>query len=500
MGGLVDLVPGLVPPGQDTNGSSPDAEDLDAKTLVDGFAKKGIACAVLRPDSEDDLTTQATMVAAFADIVVLDWVLDRDNGMKATRLIRKILGDRSDSERMRLIAIYTGESDLGMVAERAAEALSEHYDGNINRPSHFVAQKGSVRVVVFGKEYTRLLREDTALSERIVRTSELPSQLISEFAEMTKGLLSNVAIAGLSEVRVQTHKLLARFSHTLDPAYLGHRLLLPNPSEAEDHVVAMLAAELESILEDGNVARQVGIDAICCWIKEMMAREAMRPESLPLNLSQSDESRQEILLRLLDGGFYDTEGVSLGRWQWEKATHAFASKDNCADRSNRQFARMMHIKTRYGSSRPSLTLGTILFSESDGCTTYWICLQPRCDSVRNRDPRAFPMVPLKHKKDQRCDFGIVVWHCNSWVLLSVPLSPSEINMFIFHPNDQPSGQVTATQGESSVWKMQTTDGLTFEWVAELKNEYAQRIANDFAGSLSRVGVNESEWVRRSGKS
>ena len=73
-------------------------------------------------------------------------------------------------------------------------------------------------------------------------------------------------------------------------------------------------------------------------------------------------------------------------------------------------------------------------------------------------------------------------------------------MFIFHPNDQPSGQVTATQGESSVWKMQTTDGLTFEWVAELKNEYAQRIANDFAGSLSRVGVNESEWVRRSGKS
>ena len=76
---------GLVSPERGAVDSSPDAEDLDAKTLVDGFAKEGIACAVLRPDSEDDLTTQATMVAAFADIVVLDWILDRDNGEKATQ-------------------------------------------------------------------------------------------------------------------------------------------------------------------------------------------------------------------------------------------------------------------------------------------------------------------------------------------------------------------------------------------------------------------------------
>ena len=276
--------PGLVPPGQDTNGSSPDAEDLDAKTLVDGFAQEGIACAVLRPDSEDDLTTQATMVAAFADIVVLDWVLDRDNGEKATKLMRKILGKKSDSGRMRLIAIYTGERRLRTVARCAAEVLSEHNGEDIDPPSGFVVQEGPVRVVVFGKEHTQVPREDSELSERIVQTSELPNRLISEFAEMTKGLLPNVAIAGLSEVRAQTHKLLTMFSHTLDSAYLGHRMLLPNPSEAEDHVVAMLAAELLSILEDGDVAKQTGIDAIRSWVEEMTAKEAMRPDVLTCEL------------------------------------------------------------------------------------------------------------------------------------------------------------------------------------------------------------------------
>ena len=35
-----------------------------------------------------------------------------------------------------------------------------------------------------------------------------------------------------------------------------------------------------------------------------------------------------------------------------------------------------------------------------------------------------------------------------------------------------------------------------EWIAQLKPSHAQRIANDIGASLSRVGVLESEWLRR----
>ena len=36
----------------------------------------------------------------------------------------------------------------------------------------------------------------------------------------------------------------------------------------------------------------------------------------------------------------------------------------------------------------------------------------------------------------------------------------------------------------------------YTWQGELKAEYAQRIAQTFSTTLSRVAVDESEWLRR----
>ena len=495
-GGGDDKVPSgihanLIPPQRDTAGSSEDPENLNAKTLVNEFAGEGIACAVLIPVPGDEIDTQITKVAELADIVILDWILDEDNGARASNLIRKILEGENGLDRLRLIAIYTGERDLRGVADKAAKALSERYGEDPDRPSGFVAQNNPVRLVVFGKQHTQVPSEDPELSERIVEPSALPKRLIREFAEMTTGLLSNVAIAALTEVRFQTQKLLNNFSHALDPAYLGHRLLLPNPSEAEDQVVAMLVAEIFSILEEGDVAKQAGVDSILAWIEEMKANESLR-------LSHLSMTSQDVLTGLLEKGIDDVKEANLGGWKWEKVTHAFTSKDCRADRSNRQFARMMHVKTRYGGHPPSLTLGTILFSTEEQGATYWISLLPKCDSVRIKETRAFPLIPLMCIKDQRSDFEIVVLHQDSWILLSVPHKPSEMRMFSFDPTDTTKGQVTATRSGSS-WSVTSVDSHSFEWVAELKDEHSQKIANEFASSFSRVGVNESEWVRRSGK-
>ncbi|MFT5250534.1 MAG: hypothetical protein ACI93P_002276 [bacterium] len=38
----------------------------------------------------------------------------------------------------------------------------------------------------------------------------------------------------------------------------------------------------------------------------------------------------------------------------------------------------------------------------------------------------------------------------------------------------------------------------FEWILDLKDWHAQRIVTDYAATLSRVGLNESEWLRKSG--
>ena len=282
------------------------------------------------------------------------------------------------------------------------------------------------------------------------------------------------------------------FSCSLDPAYLGHRLLLSDPSEAEDEVVTMLVAEVLSILEHGGVAKQAGIDSIRAWINEMTIRKSLRPRQL----FEHPQDSEDTLLGLLENGFDNTPDVKLGKRKLEKVTHAFTLEDSFADESNRQFAKMMHVKTRYRGRPPSLTLGTILFSESGPCDTFWICLQPKCDSVRIKERRSFPMVPMVQVKDQKDDFEIVVKHRGCWVLLRVPRRPAEINMFTFEPDDASMEQVTATPNGSTL-NFTPIKGPSFEWVAELKDEHAQRIANEFAGSFSRVGVNESEWVRRS---
>lgn len=487
--------PNLVSPQPDAADSSFDAEDLDAKALVDGFAKEGIACTVLCPYSQDDVVTQVTKVAELADIVVLDWILDKDNGERITQLIRKLISEESGPDRKRLIAIYTGERDLGGVAERVYQLLSESSGEVPKRPSDFEAIKGPLRLVIFGKGHTRVPPEDTDLTNRIVDVSELPNRLIQEFAQMTTGLLPNLAIAGLSEIRAQTHRLLTKFSSSLDPAYLGHRLLIPHPADAEDEVVTMLVAEVLSILEHGSVAKQVGIDSIRAWIDEMSAKRSLRP----LPLSETPQDPQDTLLRILENGIYNTPDAKLPKWKWAQVTHAFTPEDSFAEESNRQFATMMHVKTRYRGRPPSLTLGTILSSKSDHCTTFWICLQPKCDSVRIKERKSFPLVPMVQVKDQKCDFEIVVKHRGRWVLLRVPREPAEINMFTFEPDDASKEQVTATLNEST-WNFIPIEGPSFEWVAELKDEHAQRITNEFAASFSRVGVTVSEWVRKSGNS
>ena len=481
----------LVTPQENTEDLSEDSEILSARTLVNEFAGEGIACAVLVPVPGDEIDEQVTKVAELADIVILDWILDEDNGARATNLIQRILDGENGLNRLRLIAIYTGERDLRDVADKAAQALSKRYGEEPDRPSDFVAIKSPVRLVVFGKEKTQVPKEDTELSGRIIEPSALPKHLIREFAKMTTGLMSNVAIAGLTEVRFQTQKLLNNFSRALDPAYLGHRLLLANPSEAEEQVVAMLVAEIFSVLEEGDVEKQAGIDSVLAWIEEMKADGSLRLDHLYL-------TSQDALGPLLEKGIENVKEAKLGGWKWGKVTHAFTPEDCGADRSNRQFAKMMHVKTRYGGRPPSLTLGTILFSTEEKGGTYWISLQPKCDSVRIEETRAFPFIPLMPMKGQRCDFEIVVSHRGSWPLLRVPNKPAAMRMFRFDPTDKAKGQVTATWSGLS-WDVTSVDNHLFEWVAELKDEHSQRIANEFASSFSRVGVNESEWVRRSGK-
>ena len=83
-------------------------DELNAKAIIDCFAKLGLVCGVIRPEHDETIIDIIGPAARRADILVLDWRLDSDNGEQSLDIIRHVVSDLDDRHRLRLIVVYTG--------------------------------------------------------------------------------------------------------------------------------------------------------------------------------------------------------------------------------------------------------------------------------------------------------------------------------------------------------------------------------------------------------
>jgi hypothetical protein len=156
----------------------------------------------------------------------------------------------------------------------------------------------------------------------------------------------------------------------------------------------------------------------------------------------------------------------------------------------------MAVRTVY--SRPSrrLRLGTIVLHGDD----YLVCLQPRCDSVRLDvgTPRGFPFLPLKTVgRGQQVRRDFVVAEPESRQLIRLQLTTKPFHLVIHQFMAGPQRYVQAERAGDAAWTFSDVAGQDFRWVAELKPEFAQRVAADLSAEIARVGLAESELVRLS---
>jgi len=224
---------------------------LDSKSLIDAFADKGIICSVIAPLANEEIQMRVLKAASRADLLVLDWELHRDGGKTALALIKGVLQQDAEANRRRLrvIAVYTGQPDLLKVMLRIAKHLE--LDGDTHNDGGLTLAKDGFRVVGLCKPLQERLRPEIA--PRRVEETELPKRLTTEFAKLTDGLVPAVALAALAAIRNDAHRILQALNQDLDIAYLGHRVASPYPNEAEEHLVAILASEIASILGDNDV-------------------------------------------------------------------------------------------------------------------------------------------------------------------------------------------------------------------------------------------------------
>jgi hypothetical protein len=488
-----------------------DPHELNAKELIDRFAEKGLVCAVIRPEIEsEDLGSKTVAVSKRADIVVLDWKINEIYGEKTLGLIKQIIeDDHVYSGRIRLIAIYTAEPGLSEIASKIEQELKKNYE--VAREGDFVLRQGAARIVLFRKESSS---SSVSEKKRVISVAKLPSALINEFARATMGLLPNFVLSGFSAIRSNTHRVLSKFHCDLDAPYLAHRVLVNPPEEAESHVLPLFVSEIESMLKDTDVTERVSVEEIEQWLD-------WYTKSVPLYRRMKMGSKSEArmaLLELIKEGIYK-EKSSLSHHSWGKLLRPLKEEKDKACLStltsiltldgksgaahDKELALLMSVRSRYTSPPPILTLGTIVVQNFEGDKkVYYVCVQPACDSLRLSGKRDFPFLKMTLTSDSGVDdFDFIVEDREQFVSLRLNLRLHEIEKFPFKPK-RPQKEIRAIR-KNGDWiftsKQGEDEGKEFRWVAELKPDHAQRIANNFANHVCRVGLVESEWLRRQAK-
>jgi Response receiver domain len=477
--------------------------DLDPKAIIDSFARQGLVCSVLSPRAGENVEDTVLPCVERADLVIFDWVLNEDEGRTARELIATMIAKEAGRPRLRTIAIYTGQDNLADIAEQLEQTLADTDLGAELEKDEtgLTLTKGPVRITVLAKSEVQL---PDHLKERAVQITKLPGVLTAEFAALSTGLVSAVALAALSALRSDTHRVLRALPPDLDPSYLGTRAAQPEPPDSEEVLVGLVSAEIRSVLDDHLVGEQADQGAIRRWITHQRERGVELGEITVQggsNLKIDDKG----LLWILEKGLGDDErlkatverldGISEKALKKIKrnATVLFTPKVTLAQRSDALLSQLMAVRTHYRHPQRTLQLGTLIAYESE----ILVCVQPLCDGVRLKKARAFPFLAIaKVTPAKGADFMFKARGQTDPLRLRIDVNPSGLRMYDFTPTLK--GVVVAAEADGShTFTSEGNPPATLVWLGQLKPEFAQKVATDLAHAFGRIGLDEHELMRLS---
>lgn len=493
---------------------------LKAKPLIDAFADKGVVCSIIRPDlAEEKVVERSIALASVADIVVVDWALgktqDEAEDRRASEIIKGIIeGDLKKQGRLRLIAVYTAEGNPATILD----SLYEHIQGLvypdpiIKDTAKFTIQNRFLKIVILLK---------TAAGEHIpnikpVDFDSLPEKLQELFAELNSGLLPSVTLRAIAAIREGTHHLLAVLHKDLDSALIGHRCLLPHPEDAEEFCEDLVAGEIRSILALKQIGKEyAGEKQNEMWVASRLDGDGTMhygelrasPEQISDLLSKGEEDRHKLFKSKVKN-----EWAVRNNKKAEKAPSfeanlipQFLHGDEAeGTKVNYEFARLSSFKREAFGLRqpitdwlPKLTLGTVLQRIKDG--KIFLCLQPRCESVRldKNEMHVFPFLEIERGKQKECIIVNTVGADGEPIEKKLFFESKPKNQAIFQFKCILGDSITAkNKGNFYIFSALRTK---FYWLGDLKDPHAQNIVGKMSDEVGSVGINPYEWQRRLGK-
>lgn len=500
----------------ETKTDAPSRHPLNLKEVVDSALELGVVCSVVRPERDDHLINKVTKAAERADIVSLDWEMRSDDGELASSIIRNIVekDDRAGG-RLRLIAIYTGVRDrdriLDKIIGKLAKPLIDNNDIKIEDGG--IRSKNGLRIIWLFKRQGISLSADLADSQ--VSERELPERLVQEFAVLSEGLLSNVALATIGSIRDNTHHVLSTFSGDTDGPFFHHRANLENPADSEEFAVSIVVSELRSAVEiDKVVEKMAGKGSIERRIREMLAdNHASRKivdRSNPATV-RATLSEDEVVSIVFDGVGLAISSAPNGstlsnvgkKHVLAGLTGVFHDTFRSAQLAMDSFASLTGTRLTTLDRRPGvipkLELGTIVRAASG---EYLLCLQATCDAVRVHGTTHFFFVPLEAVNTQP-DYVVAVKEDEgtvTYLRLSVAgksYTSSRSIKFSSVPADN-NGRIQARtqQGVKGLF-FEADNGDRYVWIATVKSRRAMRSVQRVSQQMTRIGFDEFEPYRAS---
>lgn len=491
---------------------------FDAKTVSDIFAKKGKLCSFYSPNRDSDIQSYSLLLSK-ADVIVLDWNLeleqlscavnDEDDvpisdlrGVFTKNLINTVVND-SYEKKLKLIIVYTGEYNLDDITDDIYKELNKTV---CFKRDKFKIYSKNILILVRCKSPAKYIPE---LEEMYVSYENLPDFILSEFSKFVDGLIPVFAIFAIASIRDKTFNILNVFSKDLDPAFMGHFVSIPNSADAFDMLPSIFGTAISELL---SANFDVHIDKVR-WVDEWLDNNcndkrvffledkqvSIEKESIKKIVhSNSDNLVKEIKNYLL----MERKGDSLSKDDIkklpEKSTCLFCDQEK-SEESNYKFAKLVqHSNIFFETKKHSLSLGTIVYKEQDengilnDNKKYLLCIQQPCDSVRiaPNTSRQFIFLPLVKK-----NFGEPIIVDNS-IVLFVDNKSYSIEIHSFTNNNQGCDSIMATQtDDGSNYFFLDNDNKKYIWISELKYSFAQKIVGEYSSVLSRVGVDNSEWLR-----
>lgn len=520
-----------------SNGEPVGANFFDAGTMIKNFAEQAVMCSIFKFTEEPDVIRIAK-ISQKSDVTILDWKMELPRkeepegdddledddidpkGYYTLEILKNVIGCKYN--KFKLFIIYTEEIDFNRIIDKVENSLQSIQLEVIKDKSSFSILCNGNKITIFGKESLKGgVKHSKEIAKRSFTYEELPDALYSEFIDFTHGVVSNIFLKSITAIRANTYFLLNTFQREIDAAFIAHKGLLPIPDDAHDHIVELIGSEIKSVI-GGALKEFVTNSQIETLIETLDVKElvfdAVKNElaqipginttNIPSNFS-IDEFKSLFSNGLISTCKYEDEPakskIELSKKVIKHLPQVIIKGHNSqlkksvvermAKQSNIRFAKLTTIRNRYlDSNKPILTLGVIIKGTTvSGKNEYWICIQPKCDSVRLAEDeniyqgRSFMFLSLA----ERSTNGDIV--LDSKLGFKIEYNIIKSRQFMFKPTKK--GMVVVKGNTPNDWFFLDSFGRRFEYIAELKNDFAQGVVNTFASQVSRVATNHSEWLR-----